>query len=531
MTETQDPVYCALYLRYSSNLQDSNLSIEAQEMACVKYAEAQGWEIYDTYIDRAMSGTKDNRPAFQRMMSEGLQKDHPFQIVLVHKLDRFARSRMDSVKYKYMLRKKGIRIDSVTQPIGADDPTSILLESVLEGMDEFYSANLAREVIKGQKAAAKKGYFHGGRPPYGYRLKKIQADGRQRSVLEIVPEEAPAVRWMFREYAKGLLGFKDLAKEMSKKYRTRSGKNFTVKYVEQALKNEKYVGDSTLGKVCNREKRLFPAMTEPETFRNTHKGIVSRKLWNKVQKVREEKSAARGSGKYKNGHYLLSGILECGMCGYSMVGKSANGHGGKYYYYGCSNRIKNGKKACSCKDIQRDPLEKTIKDNILDRIITEENIKSLIIDIQEAIRQKKGTADERIQETEKQIRSVEQKLNNHYRVIEAGIEAESLQHYAQRVNDLNHELEDLTEKKKRLQVEKDQPVPDPGEDYIQKYVDFLEELFQENVNNKRFIQKLIKKIVITEGKAEIQYQPFIDDGKKRFALTPETLPRKDSNLD
>lgn len=133
----------ALYARFSSDNQRSE-SIDAQIRAMTAYCQHHHYIIVDTYIDEAKSATTDRRPDFQRMIEDS--KKGIFDIVLVHKLDRFARNRYDSAVYKRELKKNGVSVYSVLENLD-NSPESIMMESVLEGMAEYYSQNLGREVI------------------------------------------------------------------------------------------------------------------------------------------------------------------------------------------------------------------------------------------------------------------------------------------------------------------------------------------------------------------------------------------------
>ena len=137
------------------------MSIEAQRHECLAFLTKQGWNLCKVFVDEARSGTSDGRAAFQEMISEVTKRNPPSNVVLVHKLDRFARNRYDSIRYKSLLRRKGIKVVSATQPIvGSGDPTEVLLEAMLEGMDEFYSLNLARESLKGMAENARRGWWN-----------------------------------------------------------------------------------------------------------------------------------------------------------------------------------------------------------------------------------------------------------------------------------------------------------------------------------------------------------------------------------
>lgn len=183
----------ALYARFSSDNQRSE-SIDAQVRAMTAYCRQHHYIVVSTYIDEAKSATTDRRPDFQRMIEDS--KKGIFDIVLVHKLDRFARNRYDSAVYKRELKKNGVSVYSVLENLD-DSPESIMMESVLEGMAEYYSQNLGREVMKGMKETALQCKHTGGKPPLGYDLDE------ETKRLVINEEEAQAVRLIYEMYANG----------------------------------------------------------------------------------------------------------------------------------------------------------------------------------------------------------------------------------------------------------------------------------------------------------------------------------------
>ena len=154
----------ALYSRFSSDNQRTE-SIDAQLRAMHAYCEQHHFTIVNTYVDEARSATNDRRPSFQQMIADSAGK--AFNIVLVHKLDRFARNRYDSAIYKRELKKNGVTVYSVLENLDSS-PESIIMESVLEGMSEYYSQNLAREVMKELTENALQCKHNGGKPPLGY---------------------------------------------------------------------------------------------------------------------------------------------------------------------------------------------------------------------------------------------------------------------------------------------------------------------------------------------------------------------------
>lgn len=159
-----------IYARYSSDNQREE-SIDGQIRDCRAYAERNGIEIVGTYIDRAYSARTDRRPDFQRMIRDSAKKN--FDVVIVWKLDRFARNRFDSAKYKAALKKNDVKVISATEAI-SDDPVGILVEGMLEANAEYYSAELSQKVNRGLTENALKCIFNGGTIPYGYCIDEEQ---------------------------------------------------------------------------------------------------------------------------------------------------------------------------------------------------------------------------------------------------------------------------------------------------------------------------------------------------------------------
>ena len=142
------------------------------------------------YVDEAESGRSAHRPQFQRMVADVRRDPTPFNAVLVWKYSRFARSREDSIVYKALLRKHNVQVISITEP-SDDSPTGRLLEAIIESLDEFYSANLAQEIVRGMRESASRGFLVHSGTPYGYRRIKVKDGKTQRATLEIDSQTAP----------------------------------------------------------------------------------------------------------------------------------------------------------------------------------------------------------------------------------------------------------------------------------------------------------------------------------------------------
>ena len=220
-----------IYARYSSDNQREE-SIEGQLRECTAFAEKNGFTILRHYIDRAVSAKTDNRPEFQNMIKDSGKKQ--FEAIIVWKLDRFARNRYDSTHYKAILKRNDVKVISATEKI-SDSPEGILMESILEGFAEYYSADLSEKIVRGMTENALKGKFNGGRVPIGYVV-----DEEQR--LQIDPLTAPFVQEAFKRYAEGqdMKVIRDWLNE--KGVTTSKGKPMTYNIVHNMLKNRRNPG-------------------------------------------------------------------------------------------------------------------------------------------------------------------------------------------------------------------------------------------------------------------------------------------------
>ena len=152
-----------IYARYSSEKQTEQ-SIEGQLRVCHEFAERNNNNIVNEYIDRAMTGTNDHRPAFQQMIEDSIKKE--FEFVLVYKLDRFSRSKYDNAIYKHKLQQNGVKVISATESI-SNTPEGALMEGLLEMFAEMYIKDLSEKVKRGMRESILKGNFIGGRTLFG----------------------------------------------------------------------------------------------------------------------------------------------------------------------------------------------------------------------------------------------------------------------------------------------------------------------------------------------------------------------------
>ena len=378
-----------IYARYSSDNQREE-SIEGQIRECTAYAERNGITVVRHYIDRAFSAKTDHRPDFQQMIRDSNKK--LFEIVLVWKFDRFARNRFDSANYKMILKKNNVHLISVMEPI-AEGSQGILVETLLEGMAEYYSAELSEKVIRGQTENALKGKCTGGTGTIGY---KIDADKFYR----IDPLVAPLVLEAFQRYDNGEKIVEILNYLNAKGVRNMLGGKLTCSSMNTMLKNRRYIGELS-----------FRDTVVPDAI----PAIVPKDLFDRVQKRLEKNKRAPAHGKADE-EYLLTTKLFCGKCGALMFGESGTSATGRtYYYYKCATAKR--RKGCNKKTVQKEWLENLVVQETMKLIHDDaviERIVQLVMDFQ-------NQENTTIPLLEKQLREVDRKLDNLMKAIEAGI--------------------------------------------------------------------------------------------------------------
>ena len=380
-----------IYARYSSDNQREE-SIEGQLRECKEYADQNGITVVRTYIDRALSAKTDSRPQFQQMIHDSAT--HTFEAVLVWKLDRFSRNRYDSAHYKRILKNNRVHVVSVTEPI-SNTPEGIMLESLLEGMAEYYSAELAEKVSRGHKENALKAKFNGGPVPLGYRI-----DSEHH--YQIDPATAPVVQEAFQRYAAGESIRSIIESLNARGIRNSRGNPFTKNSFQTLLKNRRYLGEYRYKDTVIPD--AIPAIIDPDCF-------------DAVQRRCEIYRQAPAHNK-ADVHYLLTTKLFCGKCGTMMAGESGRSHTGTVHcYYKCGTRKRSGKEACSLKPVRKEPLEQFVVQTALEKVLNGRVI-DLLADKLLEYQSKENT---RLPVLQAELKEVKRRIDNLVAAIEQGI--------------------------------------------------------------------------------------------------------------
>lgn len=333
-----------IYARFSSHNQTEQ-SIEGQLKECYEFAKRKGHVVVGEYIDRAISGTTDNRPQFLRMISDSAKKG--FQCVLVYQLDRFARNRNDSAIYKTKLKNNGVCVQSARENI-TDDASGILVEGLLESMAEYFSAELSQKIRRGMDINAEKCLSTGGNIALGF---KVASDKH----FVIDEESAPIVVQIFEMYASGQTVTRICETLNDRQIKTSRGALFNKNSLRKILQNKRYIGIYTY-----KNNEIPDGMPR----------IISDDLFYRVQEIMSKNKKAPARTKAKQ-EYLLTTKLFCGKCHEMMTGIKGTSHTHTpYYYYKCNNAKQ---KRCNKKTVQKNYIEDLVI-NECRKLLTAENI-------------------------------------------------------------------------------------------------------------------------------------------------------------
>lgn len=383
-----------IYARFSSHNQREQ-SIEGQLHDCYEYAKRYDLTIVGEYIDRAISGMTDERPDFQRMITDASKKQ--FQRILVWKLDRFARNRYDSALYKHKLKQYGVRVVSAMENVGEGDE-SILLEALLEASAEYYSLDLKKKIKRGQRENISKGIWCGGSVAYGYKV----VDGKLR------PDEktAPTIRYVFEQYARGV-PMKDIIGELNARgVRSQRGGKLTHTTFSRALINPVYIGQYKY------KGDVVEGLAEP---------LIDEATFYKVQQRVKANAHAPAASKAIV-EYSLQGKAFCGYCGSPMTGESGRSKtGDMHHYYTCSARKR--KHACQKKNEKKAPLELYVVDQTLKYVLAPSRIKAIAKAV--VAKYDQEFSGSKIEELEKAIRQHNRELD---KLVDALVDAPKVAH-------------------------------------------------------------------------------------------------------
>lgn len=380
-TETFAGKRVFVYARVSTTRQEKNdLSLPDQIATAERWIEDHGAQAVRVFSE-AGSATDDHRRAFREMIALAESDEHPVDIILAHSLSRLFRNALDFMQYRERLRRKKIRIISVTQNFG-DDPASDLAVSMLAIFDEYHSAENAKHVRRTMVANAVNGFWNGQTPPIGFRTCTVpQARGKDRKKLEHDPETVDMVRYIFKTYregtASGPIGVTGLAHHLNERgYRIR-GKRFSIGTLHNILTNTAYIGYVIFNR---RDSRTGETRPESEWVPIPVPPIINEDTFYAVRQQMADRDPRMGEAAAKTNTNLLTSRAVCGCggdgCGAGMM--TSTGKSGQYRYYACSARIKRGPDACTGRRVPMEQLDDLVVGAVARHLVQPERLTALL---------------------------------------------------------------------------------------------------------------------------------------------------------
>lgn len=468
-----------IYARFSAGPNQTYKSIEGQVRDCKDYARQKGITIIDTYIDEHISGKDfENRVAFQKLMTDAQKR--LFDCVVVWKIDRLGRNREELAIAKARLKRYGVHVHYAMEHI-PEGPEGIILESLMEGLAEYYSAELAQKVSRGMRESILSGKMINGNPCFGYLIE-------DRHYIPD-PDKGPLVKEIFERYAGGETAAMICDDFARRGIKTAAGVNLQPKSVYKILRNIKYTGLYAYGEI---------------RIPNFHERLVTDELFQEAQE--RLKLNAKGKSKRKRKEavdYLLSGKAYCGKCKNRMVGECGTGkHGGVYHYYKCSGR-KNKNSGCDMEIFRKEDLESAVIRITQQDVLTDDMIDYLVDRVQEI--QAGEAEDPVLKGMEKTLKDTQKKIKNILSAIEAGIITPTTK---DRLTELEAEKDRISAEITKAKVKKTSYTADEIRFYLESFRDG-------NADNPDFVKQLIEvfvKAVYIYNDYFVMFYNFFDGG-------------------
>lgn len=485
----------ALYARFSSDNQREE-SIVAQLRAGREYCKRKGYSIIKEYADEAYTGTNDNRPGWIQMMNDAACG--MFEVLVCHKIDRVGRNEYEYYTNKFKLNGWGVNIEFSAQDIDFSTPEGALMENQLAGFAAYYSRNLSKEVQKGLKENVLAGLSTGGKPAFGFDL-----DNKRYVINE---HEAIAVRYIFDAYLQGK-GYLHICTWLnSHGYKTRRGNSFGKNSIHDMLCNRRYIGTCILGKnrkMANGKRnnhRKDPI--DMIIVENGCPAIIDKNIFRRVSEKMVKNKKMPGAKRAKR-VYLLSGLVECAVCGSSMTGSTTTMRNNEEIrYYRCSRKILKGAYSCKNRNVPADDLEHLVIAQMRRIFLDQPAIDSLMDRVTKIYNEKAMEETLQLDAAEKKEMKLKRQLDNIYDLFADGVADEfdkgRLANTKKELLSIRSTIADL----------ESNYIPPLSKEQIIKYIDrYRNDIYSNDAEVlKNLINHFIEKIIVTTDNITIRYR-------------------------
>ena len=412
----------ALYLRVSTARQaEHDVSIPDQKRQGEAWCLSHGYQLVETYVESGASAMNDRRPEFQRMIEAGTSKPAPFDVVVVHSFSRFFRDHFELEFNVRKLAKNGVKLISITQEMG-DDPMHVMMRQIMALFDEYQSRENAKHVLRAMKENARQGFWNGALPPIGYRIVAAEQRGaKTKKKLEIDPLHADTVRLIYRlslegDGTSGSMGVKSIACYLNeRRLFTRDGGRWGVAQVHSILTRKTYIGEHEF----NKRDQTKGAKPISEVVTVSVPPLIDRATFDAVQNHLHSRNPRAMPARIVSGPTLLTGICFCADCGGAMTLRT--GKSGRYRYYTCSTKARQGETGCKGRSVPMDRLDDLVADHLETRLLQPERLEEILASVLDRREERSERRREHIAELNKRATEADLRLKRLYDAIESGV--------------------------------------------------------------------------------------------------------------
>ena len=473
------------------------------------------------YVDEAETGLVSSRPQFQEMMHDGTAKEKPFDVIIVWKFSRFSRDKYDNAIYKNRLKRRGVRIISIKEPID-DSPAGQMMEDMIESMDAFYSANLSQDVRRGQRQVAMRGYYPGNFAPYGYKIKKVQEEGGRafHNTFEPDPPHDAIVRRIILEAGAGRTISEIRDGLNNDGIPAPKGGKWNETTIHQMLHNLHYAGFIVWG--ASSKSGDPPVIAE-----GRHEPIVSKEEFDQAGQVLAAKHHDVINPRRVSSDYMLTSMLRCGLCGDKLTGLYSKE--ARIRYYVCPKRKRHAIAGCELPFVNVAKCDQEVLSVILDDLLSPDNLEVAMDIIAKELSGPYEQQTTTLHTLEDQIRKVVEQQERVMQAYEAG--AYTVTDFAKRMEPLRRSEAELTKKKADAESDLDQQAavianPQMVLDFAKDVGEFIKHSGPKE--RKQVLKKFVKTVWVHPGRIKIIYSiPLPRDAGKSKNSDTEPGPRRD----
>ena len=382
----------------------------------------QGLLVASEYVEPGASATDDRRAVFQRMIADATVTPSPFEAIIIHSLSRFFRDVIQFGVYERRLVKLGVKVISVTQQT-TEDPSGILARRVFSAFDEYQSQENSKHTSRAMRENARRGFFNGSRPPFGYRTVETEVlgnRGRRKKRLAVDEAEASVVRAIYALYLRGYegrrMGIKEIVKHLNGRGQLMRGRPWRIQKVHHVLSAGVYRGELNYN-VCDSKARKTRPPSEWIAVKVDP--IIDAETFERVRQRREGRRPSALAPRRLTSPALLTGILRCGQCGAAMT--LVTGKSGRYRYYKCVQRISKGNAACASRNVAVPVLEGLVLSALERKVFTPARLQAIWTEARRDLRSRSASDRQSVERLRAELQRRDEALQRLYAGVESGV--------------------------------------------------------------------------------------------------------------